>query len=71
MPSRSFADALVSLLSLARGLTHATMTAAVIQRPQGEVHLLTAEPPLGLAQAPVWCGSLPVGTHETAHALQL
>ena len=71
MPSRSFADALVSLLSLARGLTHATMTAAVIQRPQGEVHLLTAEPPIGLAQAPVWFGSLPVGTHETAHALQL
>lgn len=71
MPSGPHADALAALLALARQLTQATMTAALVQRGPGEMAPLRSEPQLGLPYAPVWRWQLPVDAVDGAIGLRL
>lgn len=61
---------MAALLALARQLTQARMTAALVQRVPGEVMPLRSEPPLGLTVAPVWHWQLPVSPKDAAVGLQ-
>lgn len=70
MPTRTYADALTALLALARSLTQANMTAAVIHRAPGEVLPLRAEPHIDLMQGHVWRWHLPAAPENTPLSLQ-
>lgn len=70
MPTGAHADALTALLTLAKQLTRASMTAALIQRAPGEVVPLRSEPQLGLRHAPVWHWHLPVTAKEVSAGLE-
>jgi diguanylate cyclase (GGDEF)-like protein len=71
MPTNAYTDALSALLALARELTHANVTAAVIQRAPGQVLSLRTEPQIALTQAPVWRWDLPVAPNDSAVGVQL
>ncbi|PIF26654.1 diguanylate cyclase (GGDEF)-like protein [Acidovorax sp. 56] len=69
MPNGLHADAISALLTLGRELTHASLTAALVQRAADEVAPLGFEPPLSLTLAPVWHWRLPVSPIVAATGL--
>lgn len=70
MPIGPHAEALAATLALARQLTNASMTVALVQRTQGEVMALRSEPQLGPAQAPVWHWQLSSTSMALGESLQ-
>lgn len=71
MPAVSHTNAQVALLALARQLTQASMTVALLQRTPDAMVPLHSEPPLGFQVGTAWRWQLPARQEEEGPGLQL